>query len=115
MRDAGMQVLPFIAQPGEPLNPIFENLTGKRVDALLIQGSIARKEMPDLAIQHCDPSEWARRGSRLRGRNLSLTLLTPQFSWPLPLELPGIPLPVHSQSGAIDQSAGQAQNRSGKL
>jgi hypothetical protein len=88
MRDAGMQVLLLIAQPGEPLNPIFENLTGKRVDALLIQGSIARKEMPDLAIQHCDPSEWARRGSRLRSRNLSLT-------------------------GAIDQSAGQAQNRSG--
>ena len=44
MRDAGIQVLPLIAQPGEPLNPIFENLTGKRVDALLIQGSIARKE-----------------------------------------------------------------------
>ena len=50
MRDAGMQVLPLIGQPGEPLNPIFENLTGKRVDALLIQGSIARKEIPDLAI-----------------------------------------------------------------
>ena len=48
MRDAGIQVLPFISQPGEALNPIFENLTGKRVDALLIQGSIARKEMPDL-------------------------------------------------------------------
>ena len=52
MRDAGMQVLPLIARPGEPLNPIFESLTGKRVDALLIQGSIARKEMLDLAIQH---------------------------------------------------------------
>jgi hypothetical protein len=50
MRDAGMQVLPLIARPGEPLEPIFENLTGKRVDALLIQGSIARKEMLDLAI-----------------------------------------------------------------
>jgi putative ABC transport system substrate-binding protein len=47
-----MQVLPLIARPGEPLEPIFENLTGKRVDALLIQGSIARKEMLDLAIQH---------------------------------------------------------------
>jgi hypothetical protein len=42
-----MQVLPFIARPGEPLNPIFESLTGKRVDALLIEGSIARKEMLD--------------------------------------------------------------------
>ena len=45
-------MLPLIARPGEPLEPIFENLTGKRADALLIQGSIARKEMLDLAIQH---------------------------------------------------------------
>ena len=42
MHDAGMQVLPLIARPGEPLEPIFENLTGKGTDALLIQGSIAR-------------------------------------------------------------------------
>jgi hypothetical protein len=42
-------VLPLIARPGEPLEPILENLTGKRVDALLIQRSIARKEMLDLA------------------------------------------------------------------
>ena len=56
MRDAGMQVLPLIARPGEPLEPIFENLTGKRVDALLIQGSIARKEMLDLAIKHRLPA-----------------------------------------------------------
>jgi hypothetical protein len=47
MRDARMQVLPLIARPGEPLNSIFENLTGTRVDALLIQGSIAHKEMLD--------------------------------------------------------------------
>jgi hypothetical protein len=59
MRDAGMQVLPLIARPGEPLNPIFENLTGKRVDALLIQGSIARKD--DLAIR--PPISIAQRGS----------------------------------------------------
>jgi GST-like protein len=42
-----MQVLPLIARPGEPLNPIFEILTGKRVDALLIQGS----KFPDLFWQ----------------------------------------------------------------
>jgi len=45
-----MQLLRLIARPGEPLNPIFESLTGKRVDALPIEGSIARKEMRDLAI-----------------------------------------------------------------
>src|SRR4051794_10076318 len=27
MRDAGMQVLPLIARPGEPLNPIFDLVT----------------------------------------------------------------------------------------
>jgi hypothetical protein len=43
-------VLPLIARPREPLEPIFENLTRKRVDALLIQGSIARKEMLEIAL-----------------------------------------------------------------
>jgi ABC-type uncharacterized transport system substrate-binding protein len=55
-RSAGMEVVPLITRPGEPLEPIFENLTGKRIDALLIQGSIARKEMLDLAIQHRLPA-----------------------------------------------------------
>jgi putative ABC transport system substrate-binding protein len=55
-RNAGMEAVPLIARPGEPLEPIFENLTGKRLDALLIQGSSARKEMLDLAIQHRLPA-----------------------------------------------------------
>jgi putative ABC transport system substrate-binding protein len=54
--NAGMEVVPLIVRPGQPLEPVFENLTGKRVDALLIQGSIARKEMFDLAIQHRLPA-----------------------------------------------------------
>jgi putative tryptophan/tyrosine transport system substrate-binding protein len=55
-RSAGMEVVPVIVRSGQPLEPIFENLTGKRVEALLIQGSIAHKEMLDLAIQHRLPA-----------------------------------------------------------
>jgi putative tryptophan/tyrosine transport system substrate-binding protein len=40
----------------QPLDAAFETLTGNRVDGLLIQGSIARKEMLDLAIKHRLPA-----------------------------------------------------------
>jgi putative ABC transport system substrate-binding protein len=55
-RSVGMKMEPIITQPGQPLEPVFETLTGKRVDGLLIQGSIARKEMLDLAIKHRLPA-----------------------------------------------------------
>ena len=55
-RSAGMEVEPIITRPGQALEPVFETLTGKRVDVLLIQGSIARKEMLDLAIKHRLPA-----------------------------------------------------------
>ena len=55
-RSVGMEVEPIITQPGQPLEPIFVTLTGKRLDGLLIQGSIARKEMLDLAIKHRLPT-----------------------------------------------------------
>jgi putative tryptophan/tyrosine transport system substrate-binding protein len=54
--NVGMDVVPLIIRPEQPLEPIFGNLIGKRVDALLIQGSIARKEMLDLAIKHRLPA-----------------------------------------------------------
>ena len=53
---AGMTVEPIMTRPGEPLESAFETLTGKRVDGLLIQGSIARKEILDLAIKHRLPA-----------------------------------------------------------
>jgi putative ABC transport system substrate-binding protein len=53
---AGMQVEPIITRPGEPLEPIFRTLSDKRVDGVLIQGSIAHKEMLDLAINHRLPA-----------------------------------------------------------
>ena len=55
-RSAGMQVEPIMIRPEQPLEAAFETLTGKRVDGLLIQGSIARKEMLDLAIKHRLPA-----------------------------------------------------------
>ena len=55
-RSVGMKIEPIITRPGQPLEPVFETLTGKRVDGLLIQGSIARKEMLDLAIKHSLPA-----------------------------------------------------------
>jgi len=55
-RSAGMQVDPIMIRPEQPLEAAFETLTGKRVDGLLIQGSIARREMLDLAIKHRLPA-----------------------------------------------------------
>jgi putative ABC transport system substrate-binding protein len=56
VRSAGMEVEPIMTLPGQPLEAAFETLTAKRVDGLLIQGSIASKEMLDLAIKHRLPA-----------------------------------------------------------
>jgi ABC-type uncharacterized transport system substrate-binding protein len=55
-RSAGIEVEPMMTRPGEPLEPPFKTLTDKGVDGLLIQGSIARKELLDLAIEHRLPA-----------------------------------------------------------
>ena len=55
-RNTGMAVEPVVTRPGQPLEPVFETLTGKRVGGLIIQGSIARKEMLDLAIEYRLPT-----------------------------------------------------------
>jgi putative ABC transport system substrate-binding protein len=55
-RSAGMEVEPVMIRPELPLQPAFGTLTDKHVDALLIQGSIARKEMLDLALKHRLPA-----------------------------------------------------------
>jgi putative ABC transport system substrate-binding protein len=53
---AGVELETVITRPGQPLEPVFETLSGKRVGGLVIQGSIARKEMLDLAIKHRLPT-----------------------------------------------------------
>jgi putative ABC transport system substrate-binding protein len=55
-RSAGIAVEPVITRPGQRLEAAFEALTGKRVDGLLVQGSIANTEMLDLAIKHRLPA-----------------------------------------------------------
>jgi ABC-type uncharacterized transport system substrate-binding protein len=55
-RSAGMEVESIMTWPGQPLDAAFKTLTIKRVDGLLVQGSIARKEMLDLAIKHHLPA-----------------------------------------------------------
>jgi ABC-type uncharacterized transport system substrate-binding protein len=55
-QSAGMEVVAIVTRPGQPLEAPFKTLIGKRVDGLLIQGSIARKELLDLAIEHRLPA-----------------------------------------------------------
>jgi DNA-binding LacI/PurR family transcriptional regulator len=50
-----MEVETIMTRPGQPLGPAFDLLTSKRVDALLIQGTVA-KETLDLAIKHHLPA-----------------------------------------------------------
>jgi putative ABC transport system substrate-binding protein len=51
-----MEVEPIMTRPGQPLEAPFKTLIGKGVAGLLIQGSIARKELLDLAIEHRLPA-----------------------------------------------------------
>jgi putative tryptophan/tyrosine transport system substrate-binding protein len=53
---AGIEVEPILIRPELSLEAAFKTLTSKRVDGLLIQGSIARKEMLDMAIKHRLPA-----------------------------------------------------------
>jgi ABC-type uncharacterized transport system substrate-binding protein len=53
---AGMEVEPVMIRPELPLEPAFRLLADKHIDALLIQGSILRKEMTDLALKHRFPA-----------------------------------------------------------
>jgi putative ABC transport system substrate-binding protein len=60
-RSAAMEVEPVMIRPELPLEPAFRTLTDKHVDALVIQGSIVRKDMLDLALQHRLPAVTATR------------------------------------------------------
>jgi len=55
-RSYGVEVDAIMVRPELPLEPTFKELTGNRVDGLIIQGSIVKKEMLDLAIQHRVPA-----------------------------------------------------------
>ena len=78
-RSAGMEMETILTRPGQSVEAAFETLTGKRVDGLVIQGSIVRKEMLDLAIKHRLPPRWARapRSPPLRGTRWFAVLPVP--------------------------------------
>jgi putative ABC transport system substrate-binding protein len=53
---ADMEMEPVMARPGEPLDAAFESIAGKRVAAVVIQGSMVRKEAIDLVMKHRLPA-----------------------------------------------------------
>jgi putative ABC transport system substrate-binding protein len=55
-RALGMQIEPVMTRPAAPLEAAFETMTNKKVDAFIVQGTIVRKEIFDLAIKHRLPS-----------------------------------------------------------
>jgi putative tryptophan/tyrosine transport system substrate-binding protein len=55
-RSAGMAVVTILTRPGLPIEAAFETLASKGVGALLIQGSIAGKDVLDLAVKHRLPA-----------------------------------------------------------
>jgi putative ABC transport system substrate-binding protein len=55
-RSMGLAVEPVIARPDTALHTAFENMVAKRVDAVIVQGSLVRKDAADLAAKHQLPS-----------------------------------------------------------
>ncbi len=55
-RSIGMEMHPVMSGPPQPLDAAFETMVGKRVDAVIIQGIFARKEVIELATKHRLPS-----------------------------------------------------------
>jgi ABC-type uncharacterized transport system substrate-binding protein len=53
---AGMEMETVMARPGLPLDEAFENIAAKRVNAVVIQGSMVRKEAAELAMKHRLPA-----------------------------------------------------------
>ena len=51
-RSAGMEMETVMARPGQPLDEAFESIAAKRVNAVVIQGSMVRKEAVELAMKH---------------------------------------------------------------
>jgi putative ABC transport system substrate-binding protein len=52
----GIEIEPVMTRPAAPLEQAFAAMRGKQADALVVQGSIVRKDLFDLAIKHRLPS-----------------------------------------------------------
>ena len=55
-RNAGMEMETVMARPELPLNEAFESIAAKRVSAVVIQGSMVRKEVVELTMKHHLPA-----------------------------------------------------------
>jgi putative ABC transport system substrate-binding protein len=55
-RNLGMEMEAVMTRPAAALEPAFEIMTGNRADAVIIQGSLVRKEAVELALKHRLPS-----------------------------------------------------------
>jgi len=42
----------IMSRPSEPLEPVFKTIADKRIDAVIIQGSMLSKEFAELALNH---------------------------------------------------------------
>jgi putative tryptophan/tyrosine transport system substrate-binding protein len=70
-RSLGIEIEAIMAQPGAPQAQAFEAMSAKRADALIVQGSISRKETADLALEHRLPSFGSNRSWPLGGGLIS--------------------------------------------
>jgi putative ABC transport system substrate-binding protein len=55
-RIIGLQMEPLLVRPADPLEAAFQKMIDKRVDAVIIQGSLVRKDAIDLAMRYRLPS-----------------------------------------------------------
>lgn len=55
-RNIGLEMEAILVRPADPLEAAFQKMTDKRVDAVIIQGSLVRKDAIDLATRHRLPS-----------------------------------------------------------
>ena len=55
-RSIGLEMDPVMVRPAAPLEAAFASMTDKRAEAVIIQGSLVRKDALDLAMRHRLPS-----------------------------------------------------------
>ena len=70
-RSVGLDVQPIMGRPSAPQEPYFETMSAKRAEALIVQGSMIRKETVDLAIKHRLPSFGSGRAWAMEGGLIS--------------------------------------------
>jgi putative ABC transport system substrate-binding protein len=51
-RRTGLAIEAFVQRPDAPLEPAFEAMRAKAADALIVQGTMSRKEVVELAIKY---------------------------------------------------------------